>query len=130
MQIYRIYATNDGESHFATTNIALEPQGAFGALSADIPVSGLKFRENPSAYDHDWHTAPERLYVVMLDGKVEVEVSDGNKRIFKGGDVFLVEDTFGKGHKTRNLEPTKRRSLFISLDNPSPQTNLAPGGHP
>jgi len=115
MQIYRIYATDDGESHFATEDVPLESKGMLGALSESIAVSSLKFRENPSTYDHDWHTSPGRLYVVMLDGRVEVEVSDGDKRTFEGGDVFLVEDTFGKGHKTRNLEPTKRRSLFISL---------------
>ncbi len=50
-----------------------------------------------------WHTAPQRQYVMFLAGETEIEVSDGEKRIFKTGDVFLVEDTTGKGHRNRRL---------------------------
>jgi hypothetical protein len=32
-------------------------------------------------------------------------VSDGEKRIVRAGDVLLVEDTTGKGHRNRCLSP-------------------------
>ena len=117
MQICRIYATEDGESHFEDVEVEFSEACQHGSLSAPVAVSKLKFRKNPANYDHSWHTSPGRLYVVMLDGRVEVEVSNGQKRTFQGGDVFLAEDTFGKGHRTRNIDLTPRRSLFISLDN-------------
>ncbi len=124
MKICRIYATSDGESHFEDQEIPLHAKGMTGSLSERIQTSHINFRENPSDYNHDWHTAPSRLYVVMLDGEVEVEVSDGQKRRFSGGDILLAEDTFGKGHRTRNLTNTQRRSIFISLDTPpTSQTN-------
>ena len=58
----------------------------------------------------EWHTAPQRQYVMFLKGETEIEVSDGEKRHFKTGDVFLVEDTTGKGH--RNLRLHKDPELW------------------
>lgn len=31
-----------------------------------------------------------------LDGDVEIEVSSGEKRVIRAGEVFFVEDTTGK----------------------------------
>ena len=42
---------------------------------------------------------------MFLRGETEIEVSDGEKRVFRSGDVFLVEDTTGKGHRNRRLSP-------------------------
>ena len=45
--------------------------------------------------------------------EVEVEVTSGEKRRFVGGDVLLVEDTTGTGHRTRTVSQGPRRSLFL-----------------
>ena len=50
-----------------------------------------------------------------MHGEIEIETSLGDKRIFKAGEVLLVEDTTGKGHKTRNLQALKRKSIFVTL---------------
>jgi len=54
-------------------------------------------------------------YIIHQDRIIEIETSLGEKRIFKGGEILLFEDTTGKGHKTRNLQPKKRKSIFITL---------------
>jgi hypothetical protein len=41
--------------------------------------------------------------------------STGEKRTFRGGDIVLAEDITGKGHKTRQLNPGIRKSIFITL---------------
>ena len=66
-------------------------------------------------YDYDFHTVPQKQYVILLDGEIEIETSLGEKRTFKGGDILLMEDTQGKGHKTRNIQNIERKSIFISL---------------
>jgi hypothetical protein len=38
--------------------------------------------------------------MVVLGGQVEAEVSDGEVRRFGPGDVVLVEDTEGRGHRS------------------------------
>ena len=64
---------------------------------------------------YDFHNAPDRQYIVLLEGGVEIETSLGKKRTFETGSILLVEDTTGKGHKTKNIEPKLRKSIFIKL---------------
>jgi len=116
MQITRIYSDTHGNSHFKETKIALNDAGEIGRLSDQYPVKSIIFRENDADYDYDWHTAPTRQYIILLDGEIEIEVSDGEKRIFRGGDVLLVEDTTGRGHKTRVSNNQPRKSIFVTLD--------------
>lgn len=116
MHITRLYAGEDRESHFQDLEIDTIAQGDIGALSARYRASGVIFRETAGDYAYDWHNAPERQYVVMLDGCVEVEVGDGTRRRFGPGDVLLVEDTTGRGHRSSAVDGRARRSLFITLD--------------
>lgn len=113
--ITRIYSDSNGDSHFEEVPIPLKDGGTIGQLSEVIPAGGVIFREVEPTYDYDFHTAPQKQYIVLLDGAIEIETSLGEKRVFRSGAVLLVEDTTGKGHKTRNLEAVKRRSLFITL---------------
>ncbi len=115
MTITRIYATPDGESHFVDVEVPLRNAGDIGALSASVPAHGVIFRQTAPDYDYHWHPAPQRQYIVLLDGHIEVETSDGETRRFHGGDVILVEDTVGRGHRTRTTDGQPRRSIFISL---------------
>ena len=82
-------------------------------MSEPHAVSSVVFRENDPTYNYDWHCAPRRQLIVLLDGEIEVEVTSGEKRRFVGGDVILVEDTTGTGHRTRTLNQGPRRSLFL-----------------
>ena len=113
--VTRIYSDSNGDSHFEEVSIPLEEAGTIGRLSAEIPANGVVFREVAPTYYWDFHTAPQKQYIILLDGEIEIETSLGEKRTFKAGEVLLVEDTTGKGHKTRNLQPIKRKSIFITL---------------
>ena len=114
----RIWADDDGESHFEDVHLATTEQGSPGAtsqvaLSGRIPVADLEFRRvlEEASYVVP-HNAPERLFIVTLTGRIEVEVSDGEVRRFGPGDVCLGEDTHGKGHITRSLDPGPRTTLL------------------
>ena len=58
--------------------------------------------------------APQRQFAINLTGELEVEVSDGARRRLGPGDLVLLEDTHGKGHVTRLLEPVT--CLFIRVE--------------
>jgi quercetin dioxygenase-like cupin family protein len=113
--ITRVYADPSGESRFEDISIPLTPAGTIGYLSEKHKVENIVFRKVLPGYDYDFHTAPARQYIILLDGEIEIETSLGEKRIFKGGDTLLVEDTTGKGHKTKNLLPIERSSIFITF---------------
>lgn len=107
MMITRIYTDDQGETHFDEIE---EPDVEFrggGAYTRQIDTYGVAFRRTEPMGDEpalgDWHTAPQRQYILFLQGETAIEVSDGEKRTFRTGDVFLVEDTTGKGHRNRRL---------------------------
>lgn len=116
MKITRIYSDERGESHFAEQEVELRDSGPIGRLSDPIPAQSVIFRQNDPDYDYDWHVAPRRQFIVLLDGVIQIEVSDGTRRTFRGGDILLLEDTTGRGHRTHNLDRRERRSVFIPLE--------------
>jgi hypothetical protein len=109
VNVTRIYADERGESRFADCEVELRDAGPIGRLSEPIPARSVILRKNDPGYDYTWHVAPQRQFIVLLDGAIEVETSDGIRRTFRGGDILLMEDAAGKGHRTRNVEPRERR---------------------
>ena len=114
--VCKIFSDDKGDSHFEDLQIPLNESGSIGKLSDEISARSVIFREVDPSYDWDFHTAPRRQFIVLLDGEIEIETSLGEKRSFATGDILLMEDTTGKGHKTRNLQPVRRKSIFIVLD--------------
>ncbi len=113
-KVTRIYTDLIGETHFEDISYPLNDAGPIGHLSKKISVSQLMFRKVPPDYD-DFHNAPAKQLVVLLNGAVEIETSLGVKRVFNSGEVLLMEDVDGKGHRSRNVERSERSSLFITL---------------
>lgn len=113
--ITRVYTDNNGDSRFEDIFIPLNDAGEIGKLSNHIPVKSIIFREVEASYDYNFHNAPQKQYLVLIDGGIEIETTLGEKRQFKPGDVLSLEDTEGKGHRTKNLEPKTRRSIFITV---------------
>ena len=115
MKVTCVRASADGGSEFGEIEIDLHDGGEIGALSEPIPATSVILRRNEPGYDYDWHNAPARQLIVMLDGHIEVEVTNGEKREFRTGDLLLVEDTTGTGHRSRSVIDGPRHSLFIPL---------------
>ena len=116
MKITRIFTGEDEQSHFEEIDIPLFDQGDIGRLSEIFSASGVIFQENPGDYNYQWHNAPRRQYIVMLEGSVEIEIGDGTRRVFHPGEILLAEDTTGQGHISRAVNGQPRKSLFIPLD--------------
>jgi len=115
-RVTRVWSDEADVTHFDELDIPLRDAGAIGALSEPWHAGGVTFRANDPDYDYDWHPAPRRQLVVLLDGTIEIEVGDGETRRFAGGDVLLLEDTAGRGHRTRTVDGRPRRSLFVALE--------------
>ncbi len=116
MKITRLYTGPDDESHFEDIEIDLNDAGDIGHLSEQMEATGIIFRKTGPEYDYDWHNAPQRQYIIMLDGAVDVEIGDGTVRRFSTGDILLVEDTTGRGHKSKSVNNESRLSVFVTLD--------------
>lgn len=102
----RIYSDSNGQSHFGEEEVAFQlvdyaPPAPPISVSEALGAEGVSFISSPSGWFGNWHPVPRRQYIFMLDGELEVEVTNGEMRKFVPGDVMLVEDTKGKGHISR-----------------------------
>jgi hypothetical protein len=116
MKVTRIITDNNGISKFKDIEIPLFDSGKIGKLSERFPVKDIIFRETDEDYDYDWHNAPEKQFIIILEGGVEIQTGDGNTRVFQGGDVLLVEDTEGQGHISKSFKNQKRKSIFVTIE--------------
>ncbi len=116
MRIHNLYVDDQGESHFRDIEVEWASEGPGGKMSKMFPATGIMFRGTPGSYDYDWHPAPRRQYIINLDGAVQVTASDGESRVIGQGEVFLVEDVRGKGHKSKAVEGKFRHSIFVAIE--------------
>ena len=68
MESYRIYTSDDGETHFED----IEPMAVSTSQASVASWDGGKFA--------DWHDEGRRQYVICLAGEVDITVSDGGVR--------------------------------------------------
>ena len=95
--IVRLYAGEDGQSHFEDLTLPLEEDGS-RERTALYETAGLRFARYPVGHFVDWHHPPRRQHVFILAGQIEMGVGDGTVRRFGPGDVVIDEALTGQGH--------------------------------
>jgi hypothetical protein len=89
MKCLRIYASADGESHFdeielPTTKRSVHPDAVPFDVTASYPTSRVRLTHIPAGMRPvAWHTVPEPVLTVRLDGSVDYETSDGEVPMFR-----------------------------------------------
>ena len=105
LNVLHIYASEDGESHMRDVLVSADAEG--------IPNTSLKMNVyKPKKID--WHTVPMPWFTINMTGDIEVEVSSGERRVIKTGDLVFLDDTHGKGHLTKPLTDDIT-NLFIGV---------------
>ena len=116
----RLYTDSAGVSHFdqGVMDFSIEE------YSPPAPPMGVRHLVNGKGATlvhiqkgvfEDWHPAPRRQFMFILQGTVEVGVSDGEKRRFEPGSVVLLEDTSGKGHTTEAVGKEDHISVAVPV---------------
>lgn len=108
MGIYRVFAGPDGESHIEEIDLASHPE-----LKSLQNVTEVRIQPPGELRNMDFHPLSERRVLIHLSGEVEIGVSDGNKHVFRSGDVRLMEDTTGRGHTHRDLSPASAAVILL-----------------
>jgi len=120
MEYTRIFADEEGETHFEDVEVELglvdfAPPAPPLNLSKLYPATQYAFCVFPSGWHGDWHPTQQRQIFFLLSGEVEATVSDGEARRFGPGNAALLEDTSGKGHVTRVIGPTDAVTAVVQL---------------
>jgi hypothetical protein len=116
MRIHNLYADEHGESHFRDIEVDWAEETLGGMISGGVQAKTITFREVPPTYDLDWHNAPRRQYIINLDVGNQVTASDGETRVIGPGEIILVEDTTGRGHRSHSVEPRPRHCVWVALE--------------
>ena len=95
MSTYRMFTDAAGKARWEAVSLAQTPAWLEG-----MDTTAIRFSSRPPGVLQDWHPAPQRQFVIILSGRLEIGFEDGSKRVFRPGDARLVEDTTGKGHTT------------------------------
>ena len=116
----RIYADDEGESHFEDVELTFEeidfvPPAPPVLISAFEPATAYGFEVVPPGWHGDWHPSPGRVLAIYLSGEGEMEASDGEIRPIVAGTVLLAEDTTGKGHISRVTGSSQVTVALVTL---------------
>ncbi len=95
MGAYRMYTDPEGHARWEVVDVAKTPTWLEG-----LDTTSIRFGFREPGIVQDWHPAPQRQFVIILSGQLEIGFEDGSTQIFGPGDARLVEDTTGKGHTT------------------------------
>ena len=95
MGTYRMYTGPDGKAAWEEIDLDAVPDWTGG-----IDVTQIRFGSRAPGVLQDWHPAPQRQFVIILSGRLQIGFEDGSTKVFGPGDARLVEDTTGVGHTT------------------------------
>jgi hypothetical protein len=95
MGTYRMYTGADGKARWEEIDLAKAREWTDG-----LDTTNIRFGSRTPGVLQDWHPAPQRQFVIILSGRLEIGFEDGSTKVFGPGDARLVEDTTGKGHTT------------------------------
>ena len=108
-----LFTGHDGDSCFKAGEVLLSPN-TVGLASSPTAVKNIIFGASPIDAQ-DWHNTPIQMYIIVLSGVMQIQISNGETRNFKAGDILLAEDLTGKGHITRALNGESVNYLAVPL---------------
>lgn len=118
-------STSDGGSVTTVQGVELEPHSVVPGeeplhLSRPFAVSAAVFVEiAEGVLDSEFHNAPREQFIVVLQGRLRSETTDGAVSYAGPGDVLLVRDVAGTGHRASVLE-SPLRVLFLPVAGAQP----------
>jgi uncharacterized cupin superfamily protein len=123
LKYHRFYCDASGESHLDEVEVkqslaVAAPPAPPLLVSASNPAYQWGFFSTPEGWFGDWHPAPDRQFMILLSGAVDVMVSDGGVLRMRPGDIVLLEDTWGRGHKSRNVSDGVSHYFVVRLPSP------------
>ena len=121
IEYLRVFSDSAGCSHFEAKTIELAAQN-YAPPAPPLNISPLQtakhslFLELPAGWYGDWHPTPVRQWMVLISGVCEVEAGDGQRVTCRAGDVVMLDDLTGKGHRTEVVGDQPVRIAAVHLE--------------
>ena len=116
--ITRVHGDSSGETHLSTVRLDLQPDDS-GVSFANIPIEPSMMYVHYPAGDREiisgFHCAPQRQFVMSIQGSFEVRTTTGETKLFVPGDWLLADDVGSNGHITKGLGSDERINVVIAV---------------
>ena len=114
MNITTIAVDANGHSYFTETELAQTGIGRrIQAKNQDVASWQMALAQ--PTHVQDFARAPEPHVVAVMSGSMALTVSNGESRYFSRGDMVLLRDTTGQGHRMRVAGHDPCGFLIINL---------------
>ena len=96
IEITTVSNQGDGYSEFGSREICLRGD-ALRQLSEQQAAKNFRLRKSSADYASDFHVAGDPTLLVILAGRVRLELRSGEYRDFGAGEMFIAEDYLKSG---------------------------------
>jgi hypothetical protein len=130
MHVTRFYTTPNGGSAFEEFDLPLESSrtDAWGnelRFSEPFASPAVRVFQAPVGTFQDWHNAPTRQLCLVLQGVWEIGTTDGEKRRWGAGEVFMPDTVEGQGHTSEVIGDAAVLIVFVPVP---PEVDVAAWG--
>ena len=117
---WHLYTDAQGVSHFKQEELPFKAAPIPGLkdppIMASLPgASSATLLLLKAGQVEDWHNAPRKQFMFVVQGASQVTASDGTVKEFHAGELVLLDDTKGKGHITKAIGRTDHIGMAISV---------------
>lgn len=116
-----IYDGEDGRSRLIDLDIPVTHKATAPDGSAHwVGVAGATrwglAGDGSSPDHHAWHNSTHAGLSITLRGRWEIEAGDGTRRALGPGDMLVMLDTTGQGHRSWKIEEGASMVVGVGLD--------------
>lgn len=110
MQVWYLRTSDGGSSHFERGELqfvpveGISPGGVFALSGLGTRDTGI-VRFEPG-FTCEFHNSPTPTWMLFMQGRMEIEVSDGVTQVFGPGDAIEFHDAAGQGHRSKVVGDT------------------------
>ena len=92
-----LYTDHNGLAKFREEHVPLDQGTPQTMLSAIFSSAGYQLRRSPVGFRSQFHCTPNRQWVFVLAGEMEIGLQDGTSRVIQGGGHCYAADTLPPG---------------------------------
>lgn len=110
-----LYTDPTGRSRFKEDVLLLSEGTPQIRKSPPATCKTYRLRHSPIGFDYDFHCTNSPMWVVILEGRMEITLQDGTSRLFSPGDCFFAENSLPHG-ATFNPEVHGHKSCQVGAE--------------
>ena len=115
MGTYRMYADANDDTTWEPVDLEAHKDWLDG-----FEATHVRFGIRLPDVVQDWHPAPQRQFVIVLSGRLQITYPDGSRKVFGPGDARLMDNITGRGHQTMAVggEPCVTATVILTDQTP------------